>query len=120
VPSYVAISVNEAVDQVAKDALTEEIGNHEPYPPQDLIKWMKKDESINRQKRWERGENEIKNRKTSVSWQNESRATHRHIIEKTEAPNCRFCDVRLTTDHILWHCSETRNKRDKYRIQCTI
>jgi hypothetical protein len=42
-PSYVAISVNEAVDQTAKDALTEEIGNQETYPPQDLIKWMKKE-----------------------------------------------------------------------------
>jgi hypothetical protein len=87
----------------AADALTEKIGNQEPYPPLDLIKWMKKEESIIRQERWERGENEMKNRKTSVSWQNDTvqlsrkeqviisrlrteytRATHRHIIEKTD------------------------------------
>jgi hypothetical protein len=64
-----------------------------------------------------------KNRKTSVSWQNDTvevsrreqvimshlrtgytRATHRHIIEKTDTPNCPFCDVRLTTYHSLWQC----------------
>jgi hypothetical protein len=76
---------------------------------------MKKEESRSRQKRWERGENEMKNRKTSVSWQNNTvelskreqviiyrlrtgytRATHRHMIEKTDTPNCPFCVVRLT------------------------
>jgi hypothetical protein len=43
------ISGNEAADQAAKDALTEEIDNRETYPPQDLKKWMKKEESMNRQ-----------------------------------------------------------------------
>jgi ribonuclease HI len=38
VPSHAGITGNEA----AKDALTEEIYNRESYPPQDLIKWMKK------------------------------------------------------------------------------
>jgi hypothetical protein len=38
---------------------TDEIDNRETYPPQDLIKWMKKEESMNRQQRWERGDNEI-------------------------------------------------------------
>jgi ribonuclease HI len=41
VPSHVGIGRNEAADQAAKDALNEEIGNQEPYPPQDLMKWMK-------------------------------------------------------------------------------
>jgi hypothetical protein len=91
------------------------------------MKWIKKEELFNNiQKRWERSENDMKNRKVSVSWQNYTvelstkeqvvishlrtgyiRATHRHIIEKTDIPNCPFCDVRLTTDHILWQCSET-------------
>jgi hypothetical protein len=63
---------NEAADQAAKEALNEEIGNQEPYPPQDLMKWMKKEEVINRQKRWGRGENDMKHRKASVSWQNDT------------------------------------------------
>jgi hypothetical protein len=75
----------------------------------------------------------MRNRKISASWQNDTaelsrnrlktgytRATHRHVIEKTDPPNCPFCDVRLTTDHILWQCDETRNKRDECRIQCTV
>jgi hypothetical protein len=72
VPSHVRLGGNEAADQAAKGALNEEIGNQEPYPPQDLMKWMNKEESMNRQKRWERGENDRKHRKASVSWQNDT------------------------------------------------
>jgi hypothetical protein len=101
--------------------LNEEIGNQKPYPPQDLMKWMKKEEFNYRQKRWERGENDMNHRNVSVSWQNDTvelsrkeqvvisrlrtrytRATHRNIIEKTDIPYCHFCAVGLATDHILW------------------
>jgi hypothetical protein len=118
--------------------LTEEIDNRETYPPQDLIKWMKKEEAMSRQQRWEKGDNGMRNRKTAASWPNDTaelsrkeqmiisrlgtgyiRATHRHVIEKNDTPNCSF-DVRLTTDQILWQCDETRNKRDECRIQCTV
>jgi hypothetical protein len=80
-----------------------------------------------------------RNRKTSASWQNDTaelirkeqmiisrlrtgytRATHRHVIKKTDTPNCPFFDVRLTTDHILWQCDETRNNRDECKIRCTV
>jgi hypothetical protein len=49
VTSHAGISGNKA----AKDALTEEIDNRETYLPQDLIKWMKKEEAMNRQQIWE-------------------------------------------------------------------
>jgi hypothetical protein len=60
-------------------------------------------------KKWERGDNEKKNRKASASWQNDTvelsrkkqgfisrlrtgytRATHRNMIEKTDIPVCAF------------------------------
>jgi hypothetical protein len=45
--------------------LNEEIGNQEPYTPQELMKWMKKEEFNNRQKKWEKGESDMKHRKVS-------------------------------------------------------
>jgi hypothetical protein len=58
---------------------TDEIDNRETYPPQDLIKWMKKEESMNRQQGWERGDNEMSNRKTSPSWQNDTAELSKNI-----------------------------------------
>jgi hypothetical protein len=91
---------------------------------------------MNRQHIWERGDNEMRNQKISASLQNDTtefsrkeqmiisrlrtgytRATHRHVID---TPNCQFCDVRLTTDHILWQCDKTRNTRGECRIRSTI
>jgi ribonuclease HI len=57
VTSHAGISGNEAADQAANDALTEEIDNRETYPPQDLIKWMKKEKAMNRQQIWKREDN---------------------------------------------------------------
>jgi hypothetical protein len=78
----------------------------------------------------------MKHRKASVSWQNDTvelsrkkqvvkscirtgytRASHRQIIVKTDIPDCPFYDVRLTTNHILWQCSDTCNERDECGIQ---
>jgi hypothetical protein len=72
VPSHAGISGNEAAEQAAKNALTEEIDNQETFPPQDLIKWMKKEEAMYREQRWERGDNKMRNRKTPASWQNDT------------------------------------------------
>jgi E3 ubiquitin-protein ligase DOA10 len=76
-PSHAKISGNDAVDQTAKDALTEKIDNRETNSPQDLIKWMKKEVAMNRQHIWERGNREMKNRKTSASWQNDTTELNR-------------------------------------------
>jgi hypothetical protein len=41
------------------------------------------------------------------------RATHRHVIEKTPSPVCPFFGVSLTTEHILWDCTETMTERER-------
>jgi hypothetical protein len=40
-----------------------------------------------------------------------TRTTHRHVIEKTPSPECPFCEVSLTPEHILWECTETTRER---------
>jgi hypothetical protein len=39
------------------------------------------------------------------------RATHSAVMDKEPSPDCPFCAVNLTTDHILWNCKETETKR---------
>jgi ribonuclease HI len=48
VSSHVGIDGNEPADQAAKEALNEGIDNQET---QDLMKWIKKEELMNRQRR---------------------------------------------------------------------
>jgi hypothetical protein len=72
VPSHVGIVENEAADQAVKGALKEEIDNQEPFSPKDLMKWINKEELMNRQRRWEGDENEMKHRKTTTIWQNDT------------------------------------------------
>jgi DNA repair exonuclease SbcCD ATPase subunit len=82
---------------------------------------MKKTDAKNRQERRAQGENNTKRfRKEAIEWKDDStnlsrkklvvvsrlrmeytRATHRHVIEKTRSPECPFCGVSLTTEHIL-------------------
>jgi hypothetical protein len=81
---------------------------------------MKKTDAKNRQERWAQGENTLRFRKETIEWKDNStnlsrkeqvvvsrvrtgytRATHRHIIEKTPSPECPFCGVSLTIEHIL-------------------
>jgi queuine/archaeosine tRNA-ribosyltransferase len=80
----------------------------------------------NKQNRWAQGENTMTFRKETIEQKDEStnqskkeqvmvsrlktgytRATHRHFIKKTLSSECRFCGVSLTTEHILWECTET-------------
>jgi hypothetical protein len=45
-----------------------------------------------------------------------SRAIHRNKIEGTPNPDCPFCSVKLTQEHILWQlwqCKETEEERQK-------
>jgi hypothetical protein len=36
---------------------------------------------------------------------------NRAVMDKEPSPECSFCAVNVTTDHILWHCKETETKR---------
>jgi hypothetical protein len=40
-----------------------------------------------------------------------TRSTHSTVMDKELSPECPFCAVYSTTDHILWHCKETETKQ---------
>jgi hypothetical protein len=47
-------------------------------------------------------------------------ATHGYIINKQNNNKCPVCNVRLTVDHILWDCKETKAERQRANIQNNI
>jgi hypothetical protein len=82
-----------------------------------------------RERRWEEGENAMKKRKINTSWQNDNeklkrhdrvavirlrtgytRTTHLNKMEGTPDPDCSFCSVKLTREHILWQCKKTEEE----------
>jgi hypothetical protein len=46
-----------------------------------------------------------------------SRAIHGYIINRLENMGCLFCNAKLTVDHILWDCKETKRDRQRMEIQ---
>jgi hypothetical protein len=125
---------NERADEAAKNALEEEINDRELYPPENLINWIKKTNQRTDKKGGHnaQGENTMKLRKETIEWKDDStnlsrkeqmvvsrlrtghtRATHRHVIEKTPSPECPFCGVSLTTEHILDRWNRGTEKADR-------
>jgi hypothetical protein len=49
-----------------------------------------------------------------------TRATHSQIINHEPPPECPYCNTKLTTDHILWTCKETEEKRNRNNITSDI
>jgi hypothetical protein len=69
VPGHAGITENEEADEEENRALDELIPDDEKYPPEDLSGWIKTD---SRQRRWEEGENAMKERKKNTGWQNDT------------------------------------------------
>jgi hypothetical protein len=121
---------NETADDAATEKLNEETHHTETYPPQDLIEWIKEKHEQDQQEKWknstttmkERKPHHIMNTNTKTMTRREqvvirrlrtgyTRATYSAVMDKEPSPECPFCAVNLTTDHILWHCKETKTKR---------
>jgi hypothetical protein len=60
---HAGITENKEADEEAKQALEELIPNDEKYPPEDLSGWINTEIAGSRKRRWEEGENAMKERK---------------------------------------------------------
>jgi hypothetical protein len=68
IPSRSGVTGSEKADEAAKNALEEDFNDRELYLPQYLIKWTKKTDTKNRQKRWAQGEKTMRLRKETIEW----------------------------------------------------
>jgi hypothetical protein len=66
VPEHAGIIRKEEADEEAKWALEEPISNDEKYPPDDLSGWIKTKMAGSRQRRCEKGENAMKEKKKNM------------------------------------------------------
>jgi hypothetical protein len=65
-PGHAGITENEEADEKAKQALEESILKDEKYSPEDLNGWIKTEMVGSRQRRWEKGEKVMKERKKNM------------------------------------------------------
>jgi hypothetical protein len=80
-----------------------------------LIKWIKEKHEQEQQEKWENSTTtKTMNRRVQIVISRlrtgYSRATHSAVMDKEPSPECPFCAVNLTTDHILWQYKETETK----------
>jgi hypothetical protein len=87
---------------------------------------MDEKHQLEQQEKWERSTSTMKERKpffetnTNTKTLNRreqvvisrlrtgyTRATHASVMNKDLSTDCLFCTVKITVDHILWHCKET-------------
>jgi hypothetical protein len=124
VPSHKRIPGNEKADQTAKEALDQDISTiTERYPPDELKKWLTEEDFKNRDQRWKKGNNEMKERTPDVDRKKDTkrmprkeqvaisrlrtrytRYTHGPKMKGVSNPLCPYCNTYLFVDHILWEC----------------
>jgi hypothetical protein len=107
IPSHSGITVNERAYEATKNA---ELKKTLPTENCTYLNWMKKTDAKNRQKWWAQGENTMRFRKETIECKENStnlskkdqvvvsrlrtgytRATHRHVREKSPSPEYPFC-----------------------------
>ena len=134
VPSHIGIRGNEAADQLAKDALSLERVSAGSIPHSDLRGKMKRHVREEWQYSWSRLKNtnklnEIKptlgprpsyglKRSEEVILSRlrigHTALTHKHLLEKDEAPCCVPCNCVLTVKHILVECPHLETVRGQH------
>jgi hypothetical protein len=112
VPGYVGITGNENASTA-----DEIIQSTEKYSPQDHTKWIEWKHQEKQQEKWNNTTTEMKECKPHKDTQTMTRmnqvvisrfrggycrATHAAIMNHEPRPECPFCGVPLTIDHILW------------------
>jgi hypothetical protein len=81
---------NKASDDAAEEALNEETHHTEPYPPQDLIAWIKEKREQEQQEKWENSTTTMKERKLHhILWHCKETETKRLQMDITKRKSGR-------------------------------
>ena len=131
VPAHVGIPGNEMVDRIAKNSIRNPISNYKIYY-KDIYPVIKRCVRIEWQQFWsQQDQNKLfKIKPTLAYWKSSSHTqrkfevilcrlrcghtniTHAHLMNKTNAPTCIFCNEEpLTIDHLFSICPSTAEAR---------
>ena len=139
IPSHVGLTGNEEADKYAKEAANSTLSQIRKVPLEDMKSPIKSYIWRKWQERWSsshlaNNKKYKKIRKTVEVWpssfQKERRVeivltrlrightwlTHKYILEGGSAPLCAGCDVALTVEHILVHCSTYHAQRRRFGL----
>jgi hypothetical protein len=87
---------NEQENEEANAPLDDDIQQNEEYPPKRSRKMVK-------------NRNELPPR--YMASPPLTRATHGQRMNGITEPQCPFCEIGLTVDHVLWDCTETEQTK---------
>ena len=132
IPSHRNITHNETADHCAKLALDITPIQNTPIPLSDLKKTIKLHSKSIFQQYWEQIPltNKLKRIKNNINPRNSFNSisrrddiiitrlrtghtllTHSYLLNKATPPICDFCNIQITTEHILLQCPKYQNER---------
>jgi len=134
IPSHIGIAGNELADKAAKIAITTPVADI-PIPSSDMYQHISSLMNNKWQKLWDQEtDNKLHNIQPIITYRlpnihhltrrersvitrlriGHACITHSYLLRKEDKPQCTPCNEPITVEHILLHCIDFTNIRDKY------